>query len=255
MRIDQRTVDAQRHGLLTQLLNQSASVPWDARAALDATVDDLSETMVREHLRACSSALLDEPDARTIYRKMDIVRRVNAHEVPRNVALLFFFPRSRAVVPGGEDRSRPPAGGNRGRRYRGEGLRGRPRGAGQRLSRLPSPRGHRFGDQEGTGRISRVAPDQLSGRRTARSVGERAFPPRLRPGFAPYNSGSRHVRPDRHQKHAGAGPGNRQGSAPPGSHAAAGAPAQSANRRVVQGDRTCRKASHGPGQDISSDGA
>ena len=90
VRIDQRTVDAQRHGLLTQLLNQSASVPWDARAALDATVDDLSETMVREHLRACSSALLDEPDARTIYRKMDIVRRVNAHEVPRNVALLFF---------------------------------------------------------------------------------------------------------------------------------------------------------------------
>lgn len=63
---------------------------WDARAALNATVDDLSETMVREHLRACGSALLEESDARTIYRKMDIVRRVNAHEVPRNVALLFF---------------------------------------------------------------------------------------------------------------------------------------------------------------------
>ena len=90
VRIDQRTVDAQHHGLLTQLLNQSASVPWDARAALNATVDDLSETMVREHLRACGSALLEESDARTIYRKMDIVRRVNAHEVPRNVALLFF---------------------------------------------------------------------------------------------------------------------------------------------------------------------
>ena len=90
VRIDQRTVDAQRHGLLTQLLNQSASVPWDARAALNATVDDLSETMVREHLRACGSALPEESDARTIYRKMDIVRRVNAHEVPRNVALLFF---------------------------------------------------------------------------------------------------------------------------------------------------------------------
>ena len=63
---------------------------WDARAARDATVYDLSETMVREHLRACGSALLEEPEARTIYRKMDIVRRVNAHEVPRNVALLFF---------------------------------------------------------------------------------------------------------------------------------------------------------------------
>ena len=63
---------------------------WDARAALNATVDDLSERMVREHLRACGSALLEESDARTIYRKMDIVRRVNAHEMPRNVALLFF---------------------------------------------------------------------------------------------------------------------------------------------------------------------
>ena len=90
MRIDQKTVDAQSHGLLTQLLNQSATVPWDSRASLNATVDDLSETMVREHLRACNSALLDEPDARAIYRKMDIVRRVNDHEVPRNVALLFF---------------------------------------------------------------------------------------------------------------------------------------------------------------------
>ena len=90
VRIDQETVDAQARGLLTQLLNQSTSVPWDSRAALNATVDDLSETLVREHLRACDSALLDEPDTRTIYRKMDIVRRVNDHEVPRHVALLFF---------------------------------------------------------------------------------------------------------------------------------------------------------------------
>ena len=90
MRIDQETVDAQARGLLTQLVDQSATVPWDSRAALNVTVDDLSETLVREHLRACDSALLDEPDAHTIYRKMDIVRRVNDHEVPRNVALLFF---------------------------------------------------------------------------------------------------------------------------------------------------------------------
>ncbi len=90
VRIDQRTVDAQSAGLLKQLIDQSATVPWDSRAALNATVDDLSETMVREHLRACGSALLEEPNARTIYRKMDIVRRVNDHEVPRNVGLLFF---------------------------------------------------------------------------------------------------------------------------------------------------------------------
>ncbi len=90
VRIDQETVDAQARGLLTQLVDQSTTVPWDSRAALNATVDDLSETLVREHLRACESALLDESDTRTIYRKMDIVRRVNDHEVPRNVALLFF---------------------------------------------------------------------------------------------------------------------------------------------------------------------
>ena len=90
VRIDQETVDAQARGLLTQLVDQSTTVPWDSRAALNATVDDLSETLVREHLRACESALLDEPDARAIYRRMDIVRRVNDHEVPRNVALLFF---------------------------------------------------------------------------------------------------------------------------------------------------------------------
>ena len=90
VRVDNRTVDAGSAGLLTQLLSQSAAVPWDYRAAENATVDDISETRVREHLRECGSALLDEPDAHHIYRKMDIVRRVNAHEVPRNVALLFF---------------------------------------------------------------------------------------------------------------------------------------------------------------------
>ena len=90
IRIDQRTVDAQHVGLLTQLLNQSAIVPWDSRAAEDATLDDFSETLVREHLKASGSALVEEKDARTIYRKMDIVRRINDHEVPRNVGLLFF---------------------------------------------------------------------------------------------------------------------------------------------------------------------
>jgi len=90
VRVDDRTVDADAAGLLTQLHEQSAAVPWDSRTAADATVDDISETLVREHLRDCGSALLDEPDARHIYRKMDIVRRINDHELPRNVALLFF---------------------------------------------------------------------------------------------------------------------------------------------------------------------
>jgi len=100
VRIDQKTVDAQKRGLLTPLMEQSVTVPWDSRTALSATVDDLSETMVREHLRDCGSALLDEPDPRTIYRKMDIVRRVNDHEVPRNVGLLFFSRDATKWFPG-----------------------------------------------------------------------------------------------------------------------------------------------------------
>ena len=90
VRVDDRTVDADAARLLTQLHAQSAVVSWDSRMATEATVDDISETKVREHLRACGSALSDESDAGHIYRKMDMVRRVNEHELPRNVALLFF---------------------------------------------------------------------------------------------------------------------------------------------------------------------
>ena len=100
VRIDHRTVDAPSAGLLTQLLNQSATIPWDSRTAVNATVDDLSERMVREHLRDCGSALLDEPDTQTIYRKMDIVRQVNGHDVPLNVALLFFSRNPSQWFPG-----------------------------------------------------------------------------------------------------------------------------------------------------------
>ena len=73
---------------------------WDARAAVNASVYDLSETLVREHLRAAGSALVEEPDARTIYREMDIVRRVNDREVPRNVGLLFFSREPERWFPG-----------------------------------------------------------------------------------------------------------------------------------------------------------
>ena len=73
---------------------------WDARAAFNATLDDLSETLVREHLRACDSALVAERDAHAIYRKMDIVRRVNDHDLPRNVGLLFFSRSPERWFPG-----------------------------------------------------------------------------------------------------------------------------------------------------------
>ena len=91
VRLGSETVDAERRrGLLPALMQQTARVPWDDRAARDATVEDLSEAKVREHLRDIRSGLLEEPDAHHVYRRMRIVARVNDHEVPRNAGLLFF---------------------------------------------------------------------------------------------------------------------------------------------------------------------
>ena len=36
------------------------------------------------------SGLLDDPDERSVFRRMRITTKVNDHEIPRNVGLLFF---------------------------------------------------------------------------------------------------------------------------------------------------------------------
>ncbi|MCY4313723.1 MAG: putative DNA binding domain-containing protein [Gammaproteobacteria bacterium] len=91
IRLGSETVDAEvRGGLLTRFLEQTTRIPWDDRRARDAKVEDLRETHVREFLRDVDSGLLDEPDARAIYRNMEITTKVNQHEEPRNVGLLFF---------------------------------------------------------------------------------------------------------------------------------------------------------------------
>ena len=91
VRLGSETVDAEQRGdLLRGLVQQTARVPWDDRRALEAQVDDLREAKVREHLRDIGSGLLDEPDAREIYRRMRLTMKVNDHEAPRNVGLLFF---------------------------------------------------------------------------------------------------------------------------------------------------------------------
>ena len=91
VRLGSETVDAEQRGdLLRGLIEQTARVPWDDRRAADAQVEDLREAKVREHLRDVRSGLLDEPDARAVYRRMRLTMRVNDHEVPRNAGLLFF---------------------------------------------------------------------------------------------------------------------------------------------------------------------
>ena len=91
VRVGAETVDAERRGgLLQGLIQQTARVPWDDRRATDARVEDLREAKVREYLRDVRSGLLDQPDARNVYRRMRLTTRVNDHEAPRNVGVLFF---------------------------------------------------------------------------------------------------------------------------------------------------------------------
>ena len=91
VRLGSETVDAEQRGdSLRRLIEQTARVPWDDRRAHDAQIDDLREKKAREYLRDVDSGLLDDPDERSVFRRMRITVKVNDHEVPRNVGLLFF---------------------------------------------------------------------------------------------------------------------------------------------------------------------
>lgn len=90
IRIGAETIDAEKRGMLRPLLDQAAKVPWDDRRTLEASMADLREAKVREHLRDVRSGLADMSSTADICRRMQITRQVNDHEVPRNVGLLFF---------------------------------------------------------------------------------------------------------------------------------------------------------------------
>jgi len=91
VRLGSSTVDAEQRGDLARaLIQQTARVPWDDRRASDARVEDIREAKVREFLRDVRSGLLDEPNAREVYRRMRITAQVNDHEAPKNAGLLFF---------------------------------------------------------------------------------------------------------------------------------------------------------------------
>lgn len=91
IRLGAETVDAEQHGdLLRGLVEQTARVPWDDRRTLEARISDLREAKVREYLRDVESGLLNEPSEVEIYRRLRVTIRVNDHETPRNVGLLFF---------------------------------------------------------------------------------------------------------------------------------------------------------------------
>ena len=106
IRLGSETVDAEANGMLMPLLDQTARVPWDDRRAFDARIDDLREAGVREYLRDVRSGLQDEPAAAELYRRLRLTARADGHELPRNVALLFFADDHQLPGPGAGHRAR-----------------------------------------------------------------------------------------------------------------------------------------------------
>lgn len=86
------TIKAQGEDL-RQLLALTAKVPFDDRRNLEARIEDLSPLLVRRFLNDIGSDLINHSpaiDDRQIFRLMNLVVRINSHEVPRNVGLMFF---------------------------------------------------------------------------------------------------------------------------------------------------------------------
>ena len=71
----------------------TAHVPFDDRVNSRATIDELSTTHMREHLRRTGSKLYDESrnlDAATLARQMNLAEGADEHLFPKNVGLLMF---------------------------------------------------------------------------------------------------------------------------------------------------------------------
>ncbi|MCP4660146.1 MAG: hypothetical protein GY856_32495 [bacterium] len=99
-----QTVRAQGE-FLNQLLAFAAKVPFDDVRSLVGRVEDISPTLVRRFLHRVGSDLMrgEAPvDDRELYRKLRLVMTINAHEVPRNVALLFFNEQPEQFFPGAQ---------------------------------------------------------------------------------------------------------------------------------------------------------
>lgn len=84
-----------------QLIEQTAKIPFDDRRSLYGTADDISPGLVRRFLDEVRSGFdLTDPDWREVYRKLRLTVRINGHEIPRNVALLFFNHEPENFFPG-----------------------------------------------------------------------------------------------------------------------------------------------------------
>lgn len=100
VRINSETQVA-RGELLRQLLEVSTRRPFDDRPCHEARIDDLDPALIQAHLVAAGSDLASSREEfADRARRLDLLYRVNGHEVPRNVALLFFCERPRRFFRG-----------------------------------------------------------------------------------------------------------------------------------------------------------
>lgn len=100
VRLGSESVDAEKNGVLDQLMQLTAKVPFDDRRALHATTDDLRESKVREFLRDIRSGLLDETNTKELYRKLRVAVPINGHDAPKNIGLLLFSDNPENWFPG-----------------------------------------------------------------------------------------------------------------------------------------------------------
>lgn len=91
-----------------ELFNLAQRIPFDDRPNQQATIDDISPSLVREYLVTVESELLNEFDKVAlveIYRSMDLLQGTDEMLFPKNIALMMFnfrpdkfFPYSRIEI-------------------------------------------------------------------------------------------------------------------------------------------------------------
>lgn len=102
VRIGAETVKVERGPLLDQLMEQTAKVPFDDRRNLQATLEDIRESHVREYVRNIDSELVHENRQLFLYRGLRISEKVNGHDAPKNIGLLMFAEDPQAWFPSAE---------------------------------------------------------------------------------------------------------------------------------------------------------
>ncbi|MBN1981645.1 MAG: putative DNA binding domain-containing protein [Chitinivibrionales bacterium] len=100
VRIGSESVDADKNGVLDQLLQMTARVPFDDRRAQHASIEDIRESRVREFLKDIKSGLIEETNTKELYRKLKIAMPVNGYDMPKNIGLLFFSENPEGWFPG-----------------------------------------------------------------------------------------------------------------------------------------------------------